>query len=163
MENYFSLAFFYGYDAPWNVYHRSPEVLERLRLTLEYTFRLMGEHGAIPEYAIADLDSPMLAPSSFGMEYMAAALEVAGHALPDDLKAQLIEQARKAAVYVLTSEESWAHARSFTNQFLGAMAGGLRLARLTDDAELKGFAQRAGEALLGDFMSPMSCGVTARG
>ncbi len=37
MENYFSLAFFYGYDAPWNIYHKSPAVLERLRLALDYT------------------------------------------------------------------------------------------------------------------------------
>ncbi|MBI2952352.1 hypothetical protein HYY27_09665, partial [bacterium] len=155
MENYFSLAFFYGYDAPWNVYHRSPAILERLRLALDYTFGLMGENGAIPEYAIADIDAPMLAPSSFGMEYMSAALEVAGPLLPDDLRGRLVAQARKAAVYVLTAEESWAHARSFTNQFLGAMAGGLRLARLTNDAELKGYAERAGEALLGEFMSPM--------
>ena len=54
------------------------------------------------------------------MEYMAAALEVAGDVLPDALKSRLIEQARKAAVYVLTSDESWSHARVFTNQFLGA-------------------------------------------
>ena len=155
MENYFSLAFFYGHDAPWNVYYRSPVVLERLRLALDYTFGLMGGNGAIPEYAIADIDAPMLAPSSFGMEYMSAALEVAGPLLPGDLKGRLIAQARKAAVYVLTAEESWAHARSFTNQFLGAMAGGLRLARLTNDAELKGFVEKAGEAILGDFMSPM--------
>ncbi len=157
MENYYSLAFFYGYDAPWNAYYRSPDVLRRLELVLGYTFDLMGGNGAIPEYAPADLDAPMLAPSSFGMEYMAAALEVAGHLLPDALKGRTIDQARKAAVYVLTSEESWAHARSFTNQFLGAMAGGLRLARLTQDAELRAIVERALPALLeeGHFMSPM--------
>ena len=157
MENYHSLAFFYGYNAPWNIYYRDPGVLERLELALNYTFDLVGENGAIPEYATADMDSPMLAPSSFGMEYMSGVLEIAGEVLPDDLKHRLVAQARKAAVYVLTSDESWDHARAFTNQFLGAMAGGLRLARLTQDAELRGFVDRAGEALLdvGNFMSPM--------
>jgi hypothetical protein len=117
----------------------------------------MGENGAIPEYAPADLDSPMLAPSSFGMEYMAGALEVAGDVLPADLRARLIAQARKAAVYVLTSQESWAHARAYTNQFLGAMAGGARLARLTDDRELMELVVQAGDALLEEshFISPM--------
>jgi len=156
MENYFSLAFFYGYAAPWNIYYRHPAVLERLQYALEYTFRLMGADGAIPEYATAEMDSPMLAPSSFGMEYMSAALEVAGDVLPPALRARLIAQARRAAAYVLTSPESWEHARSYTNQFLGAMAGGARLARLTGDAELMGMVQAAGDALVGDFMSP--CG-----
>ena len=157
MENYHSLAFFYGYEAPWNVYYKDPRVLSRLELALNYTFNMMGENGAIPEYATADLDSPMLAPSSFGMEYMTGALEVAGHVMPSALKARLIEQARKAAVYVLTSEESWDHARAFTNQFLGAMAGGAQLARLTDDPELKGMVDKAMPALVevGHFISPM--------
>ncbi len=155
MENYHSLAFFYGYEAPWNIYYRHPALLERLSLALEYTFGLMGENGAIPEYATFEMDTPMLAPSSFGMEYMAAALEVAGPVLPDGLRRRLVEQARKAAVFVLTSDESWEHARSFTNQFLGAMAGGARLARLTGDEELMGMVRAAGDALIGDFMSPM--------
>lgn len=157
MENYHSLAFFYGYNAPWNLYYRDPAVLERLEYALTYTFGLMAENGAIPEYAPADLDSPMLAPSSFGMEYMAGALEVAGDVLPADLRARLIAQARKAAVYVLTSQESWAHARAYTNQFLGAMAGGARLARLTDDRELMALVVQAGDALLEEshFISPM--------
>lgn len=155
MENYYSLAFFYGYRAPWNIYYRHPALLERLTLALEYTFGLMGENGAIPEYATADMDTPMLAPSSFGMEYMAAALEVAGDALPADLRARLVAQARKAAVYVLTSDESWEHARSYTNQFLGAMSGGARLARLTGDEELMDMVRAAGDALVGQFMAPM--------
>ena len=157
MENYHSLAFFYGYEAPWNIYYKDPEVLRRLELALNYTFDLMGENGAIPEYATADMDTPMLAPSSFGMEYMAGCLEVAGDVLPEGLKKRLVEQARKAAVYVLTSEESWDHARAFTNQFLGSMSGGARLARLTDDAGLMALVEKAGDALLeeGSFMSPM--------
>lgn len=157
MENYHSLAFFYGYRAPWNIYHKDPRVLSRLELTLNYTFNMMGDNGAIPEYAVADLDSPMLAPSSFGMEYMTSALEFAGDVMPDALKTRLIEQARKAAVYVLTSDESWEHARAFTNQFLGAMAGGAQLARLTDDPELRGMVDKAMPALLevGHFISPM--------
>jgi hypothetical protein len=157
MENYHSLAFFYGYEAPWNIYHKDPRVLSRLELTLNYTFNMMGENGAIPEYAPADLDTPMLAPSSFGMEYMTSALEVAGDVMPEALKSRLIEQARKAAVYVLTSDESWEHAREFTNQFLGAMAGGAQLARLTDDLELRAMVDKAMPALLevGHFISPM--------
>ena len=155
MENYFSLAFFYGYNAPWNPYYRDAEVLKRLELTLEYTFARMAENGAIPEYAPAELDTPMLAPSSFGMEYMSAALEAAGPVLPEPLKSRLCEYARKAAVYVLTSDESWEHARSYTNQFLGAMAGGARLARLTDDDELMDMVTAAGDALVQDFISPM--------
>lgn len=157
MENYHSLAFFYAYEAPWNVFHRDPRVLSRLELALNYTFDLMADNGAIPEYATADLDSPMLAPSSFGMEYMTNALEMAGPMLPDDLRNRLAEQARKAAVYVLTSDESWDHARSFTNQFLGAMAGGAQLARITEDEELREMVDRAMPALLevGHFMSPM--------
>ena len=156
MENYHSLAFFYAYDAPWNMHYRSPEVLRRLRYALDYTFGLMGDNGAIPEYAPADLDTPMLAPSSFGMEYMASALEYAGPLLPDDLRARLAAHARKAAVYVLTSEESWAHARAYTNQFLGALAGGARLARLTDDDALRAHVARGMDALLDEsFLSPM--------
>ncbi len=157
MENYHSLAFFYAYEAPWNIYYKDPRVLSRLELAFAYTFKLMGDNGAIPEYATAELDSPMLAPSSFGMEYMTSALEIAGEVLPDSLKERIAEQARKAAVYVLTSEESWAHARSFTNQFLGAMAGGAQLARLTGDAELSAMVDKAMPALLevGHFISPM--------
>jgi hypothetical protein len=78
MENYHSLAFFYGYDAPWNIYTRSPDVLQQLECALNYTFRLMAENGAIPECAPADLDTPMLAPSSFLVEYVAASLAVIG-------------------------------------------------------------------------------------
>jgi len=157
MENYHSLAFFYAYEAPWNIYRKDPRVLSRLELTLNYTFNLMGDNGAIPEYAPADLDSPMLAPSSFGMEYMTSALEIAGPVLPPAVRTRLQEQARKSALYVLTSEESWDHARDFTNQFLGAMAGGAQLARLTDDAELRELVDAAMPALLdvGKFMSPM--------
>lgn len=154
MENYHSLAFFYGYRAPWNVYYRDPAVLQRLELTLDYTFRLMGSDGAIPEYASVEMDTPMLAPTSFGMEYMAAALEVAGAVLPEALRSRLVAQARKAAVFVLTSQESWEHARSYTNQFLGAMAGAARLARLTADDALMDMVRAAGDALVGDFMSP---------
>lgn len=156
MENYYSLAFFYGYNAPWNIYYRQPDVLTRLEMTLRYTFERMGGNGAIPEYAPVDLDTPMLAPSSFGMEYMAAALDVAGAVLPPTLRQDLIAHARQAAVYVLTSDESWDHARDFTNQFFGAMAGGARLARLTDDADLKAMVGRAYDALLTDtFIAPM--------
>lgn len=155
MENYHSLAFFYGYEAPWNIYYRHPEVLRRLELALEYTFRLMGRNGAIPEYAAAELDTPMVAPSSFGMEYMASALEVAGDVMPPELRKRLATHARKAALYVLTSEEAWEHSVSFTNQFLGAMSGGARLARLTGDEELLRHVHQAGGALLGEFMSPM--------
>jgi hypothetical protein len=156
MENYHSLAFFYAYEAPWNIYHKDPRVLSRFELTLDYTFNLMGDNGAIPEYAPVDLDSPMLAPSSFGMEYMTSALEIAGPILPDVLRTRLVEQARKSAIYVLTSEESWEHARDFTNQFLGAMAGGAQLARLTDDVELRELVDAAMLVLLdvGNFMSP---------
>jgi hypothetical protein len=79
MENYHSLAF---YKAPWNIYHKDPRVLSRLELTLNYTFNLMADNGAIPEYAPAAQDSPVLAPSSFGMEYMTSALEIAGQQRP---------------------------------------------------------------------------------
>jgi hypothetical protein len=156
MENYHSLAFFYAYEAPWNIYYKDPRVLSRLELTLDYTFNLMADNGAIPEYAPADLDLPMLAPSSFGMEYMTGALEISGSLLPDPLRERLVTQARKAAIYVLTSDESWDHARTFTNQFLGAMAGGAQLARLTDDPELRSKVDEAMPALLevGHFMSP---------
>ena len=121
LENYHSLAFFAAYDAPWNQYYRHPGVLHRLRLTLEYTFALAGPRGELPEYASAELDAPMLAPSSFGAEYLAAVLDQAGALLPDDLRARLAEVARRATRYVLTAEDSWEHARSFSNQFLGAL------------------------------------------
>ena len=40
VENYQSLAFFAGYDAPWTLYRRNPEVLRRLELVLRYVFAL---------------------------------------------------------------------------------------------------------------------------
>ena len=48
MENYHSLAFFYGYEAPWNVYYKDPRVLSRLELALNYTFNMMGRTARFP-------------------------------------------------------------------------------------------------------------------
>lgn len=155
MENHYTLAFFLGHDAPWNVYHRHPEVLRRLGFALDYTFGLMGPDGAIPEYAPVEQDTPMLAPSSFGAEYLALSLEVAGPVLPPDLKERLTAHARKAAVFALTSEGCFEHAQSFTNQILGALVAAAKLARLTGDGELLRLVEHRGEALLGSFMAPM--------
>lgn len=151
MENYYSLAFFYAHDAPWNCYYRHPAVLERLRLTLEYTLALAGPRGALPEYAPAHTDTPMLAPSSFGAEYLAAVLDRAGPLLPGDLRARVVAAARDATTYVLTAEESWTHARSFSNQFLGALVAARKLARLTGDQGLLALAERGGRGVLEEF------------
>ena len=151
LENYHSLGFFAAYAAPWNQYHRDPGVLHRLGLTLEYTFALAGPRGELPEYASAELDAPMLAPSSFGAEYLAAVLDQAGALLPNDLRARLTEVARRATRYVLTAEDSWEHARSFSNQFLGALVAARKLARLTGDTELAQLAARGANGVLSDF------------
>lgn len=96
MENYFSLAFFAGHAAPWNIYHRHPGVLARLEATLEYTFALQDERGALPEYAPAVVDTPMLAPGSFGAEYLAMTLETAGALLAATLRDRLANSPRAA-------------------------------------------------------------------
>ena len=55
LENYHSLAFFYGYEAPWNIYHKDPRVLSRLELTLNYTFALIDELKTGRIYASLDV------------------------------------------------------------------------------------------------------------
>lgn len=158
LENYYTLAFFYAYDAPWNVYRGDPTVLERLRLVLGYLYRLMREDGAIPEYAVASIDRPMLAPSSFGAMYMSFALEVAGKAMPADMARDLSRHCLAAARFALSDQECYCHATSFSNQILGAMVAAAKLARLNGDPEALKLLQKAGEALLGDFMSPAEMG-----
>lgn len=159
-ENYYSLAFFLGHDAPWNIYCRHPAVLERLELTLRYTFTLMGENGAIPE--LDEIPSSMLAgdrmvaAGGFGAEHLAGVLDFAGELLPGDLKRELIEHLRKAIVLVLTSDIYLSHASVVTNQYTGALVAGLKLARHTGDTELRQIVERASERLLDDFISP--CG-----
>ncbi|HEU5088177.1 MAG TPA: hypothetical protein VFT99_12055, partial [Roseiflexaceae bacterium] len=151
MENYFSLAFFAGYPAPWNVYHRHPAVLERLAAALEYTFALQDARGALPEYAPASVDTPMLAPSSFGAEYLALSLETAGHLLAPELRERLANSARSAAGFVLTAQESWEHARSYSNQFLAAMTAALKVERIVGQSGLRALVERGLDALLDDF------------
>jgi hypothetical protein len=151
MENYFSLAFFAGHAAPWNIYHKHPGVLERLHAALEYTFALQDERGALPEYAPASVDTPMLAPSSFGAEYLALTLELAGDLLPASLRERLANSARAAARFVLTAEESWDHARSYSNQFLAAMTAALKVERVVGESGLRPLVERGLDALLDDF------------
>jgi hypothetical protein len=151
MENYFSLAFFAGYQAPWNSYYRDAGVLERLAAALEYTFALQDERGALPEYAPAAVDTPMLAPSSFGAEYLALTLELAGELLPRALRERLAASARAAAQFVLTAEESWEHARSYSNQFLAAMTAAIKVERIVGESGMRPLVERGLGALLGEF------------
>ncbi len=151
MENYFSLAFFAGFNAPWNIYYHHPGVLTRLEAALEYTFGLQDERGALPEYAPASVDTPMLAPSSFGAEYLALTLESAGRLLSPSLRERLAHSARSAARFVLTAEESWDHARSYSNQFLAAMTAALKVERIVGESGLRPLVERGLDALLDDF------------
>ena len=153
VENYQSLAFFAGYDAPWNFYRRNPEVLRRLELVLRYVFALQDANGALPEYAPAHADTPMLAPTSFGAEYMASTLAVAGDLLPTGLRDDLVQAATRATTYVLTAAESWEHARSYSNQFLGAMVAGARLAQLTGNADLLRLVERGMDGTMREFLA----------
>jgi len=156
-ENYYSLAFFLAYEAPWNIYHRSPAVLERLVLTLRYALNLMGEDGAIPE--LDDVPSSalaadrMVAAGGFGVEHLAGTLESAGGQLPTDIRDQMIARTRQAALLVLTSEPHLAHAEHVTNQYTGALVGAMKLSRLTRDQDLKELAASSSEHLWTDFLS----------
>jgi len=158
-ENYYSLAFFLAHQAPWNIYRQHPGVRERLHLTLRYTFELMGEEGAISEIdevpSAALAGDRIVAAGGFGVEHMAGVLDVAGDLLSKELRRDLIEQARKAAMLVLSSDTCQSHASSVTNQYTGALVGALKLARLTKDDELRQVAERGSEHLLADFMSPL--------
>ncbi len=158
LENYYSLAFFYGCNAPWNIYHGDVQILKQLDLVLNYVFGLMREDGAIPEYNIAALDRPMLASSSFGAMYMSFTLEVAGKTMPAAMAKELYKHSLSAARFALSDEHCYLHATSFSNQILGAMTAAAKLARLNNDAAPLSLLNRAGEALLGEFMSPTNMG-----
>jgi hypothetical protein len=159
MENYWSLAFFLGYPAPWNIYYRDPGVRARLELTLRYTFKLLGADGAVPE--IDDVPSTLLAgdrmvaSGGFGAEALAGTLEWAGEQLSPRLRRELIVNLRKVVTLVLTSKIHMAHAGVVTNQYLGALSAGIRLARRTGDAALRRLVERASDPLLNDLVSPL--------
>lgn len=156
MENHWALAFFAGCDAPWNRYYGHAGVVGRLHLALDYLYALMDEKtGAIPEYAPVALDEPMLAPSSFGAEYLSLTLEIAGHLLAPAARDRLVRHATRAAAFALTDEACYRHATSFTNQILGALTAAARLARLTGDGSLRALVEKRGAALVGDFLAPM--------
>ena len=136
---------------PGTQYYRHPGVLHRLRLTLEYTFALAGPRGELPEYASAELMRRCSRRAVLARSTWPPYLDQAGALLPDDLRARLAEVARRATRYVLTAEDSWEHARSFSNQFLGALVAARKSARLTGDAELAELAERGAGGVLSDF------------
>ena len=158
MENYYSLAFFLGYKAPWNIYYRDSGVLSRLGMALRYTFRLMGKDGAIPEIDAVPSSlmcaDRMVASGGFGAEALSGVLVAAGDLLPSDLRRELVEHTRRAVTLVLGSKASLDHAAVVTNQYLGALVAGLRLARQSRDRTLQRLVERGTDLLLGDFISP---------
>jgi hypothetical protein len=136
MESIISLAFFYSTKRPWNVFHGSPEVRDRLEAALDFWCRIQSPQGAFSEYKPQGWN---LAATAFATKFMGQTLNLlrAGPPIDSELLARVRAAQRKAIMFVLTDPTFYQHARNFSNQFTNVYPGALAWLSQQDDPEVR--------------------------
>lgn len=153
MENILSLAYFYSVDRPWNSYHGSPAVRQRLEAALEFWIRSQDSDGAFTE---VPPDEPRLAPTAFATKFMGQTLMLLADGPPIDetLHRRVIAAQRRSLMHVFTYEPFYEHGKSVSNQFGNAWAGALAYLSLFDDPEIEQHMRRRLASAREEFQSP---------
>jgi hypothetical protein len=159
-EHVFTLSWFSANARPWNPYHRDPGLLAGLDAAIGHYLYLQHPDGSFPEYSIGEHG---LAPTGFGIGYLAKTLKNLrrAHALP--ARQAQIETALRAAMGWLLDPANaiWTPPVHYANQVTAGLAGsayaltqfrdsGLR-ARLT---ERLAYLAKHGQSPAGFFYEP---------
>jgi hypothetical protein len=153
METYLTVAYFYCTDRPWNVYHGSPLVRERLEAMLEYWLTLRNKDGVFSEYGYDQYNLPATA---FATKFMGQTLTLLkdGPPIDPDLLKRVTEADRKAIIAVLTLPDLYKHGRSYTNQYSNVFAGAPAYLALHPDPEINHLLEKVYRTAVDDFQSP---------
>ncbi len=143
LENNLALAYFYTVDRPWNRYRGDVGVRARLEAMLDFWCRSQNpETGLFAEYSP---DNWSMAPTGFGVVHMSRTLELLHNAANSNgpaIDAGVLERTRaaqrKAIMALLTREDMFRHASSWSNQLAGVYRAALiHLQHDPNDAELR--------------------------
>jgi hypothetical protein len=155
MENAAWFAYFYATDKPWNPYHGSPAVRERLEAMLDFWTRRQNPDGRFSEYSE---DGWNLAATGFGVLFMSQTLErlTAAGAPPidPDILERTIAAQRKGIMAILTSPELRRIATSYHNQYSGVYRAAISFLKMRPDPEMQKALVESGQWFLQNTQSP---------
>jgi hypothetical protein len=136
MESILSLAYFYALDRPWNPYHASPALRQRLEASLEYWLRQQNPEGRFAESAPGRFN---LAATAFSTKFIGQTLTYlqTGPPIDPDLLRRVIAADRKTIHLLLTAPDLIKYGTFVSNQYTNVFAGGFAYLKLYPDPELK--------------------------
>jgi hypothetical protein len=159
-EHVFTLSWFYANARRWNPYHRDPNLLARLDAAIYHYLKLQHDDGSFPEYSA---DEHGLAPTGFGIGYLAKTLKNLRQAGALPVRRHQIETALRAAIGWLLDPANaiWTPPVHFANQVTAGLAGSARALALIGDAGLRArlterlaYLSRHGQSPAGFFYEP---------
>ena len=153
MESILSLAYFYALDRPWNPYHGSLAVRERLEAAMEFWLKLQSPEGRFPEAAPQRWN---LAATAFSTKFMGQALTYLKGAPPidGDLLKRVVAADRKTIQLVLTAPDLYKYGTFVSNQYTNVFAGGLAYLKLYPDPEVEALLKKRFADGMRDHQSP---------
>jgi hypothetical protein len=134
-EHVFTLSWFYANQRSWNPYFHDAKLLARLDAAIFHYLRLQHSDGSFPEY---DLDEHGLAPTGFGIGYLAKTLINlrAGNCLPAQQQNITTALTRAMGWLLDTGNAIWNAPVTYVNQVMAGLAGCSVALTLTPDAAL---------------------------
>jgi hypothetical protein len=153
LENYLTLAFFYGTDRPWNPYYGSPAVRQRLEAVLTYWCNEQSPDGRFSEYGPRQWNLPATA---FATKFMGRTLLLLHGGPPIDsaLLDRVTRADYKAIMATLNMPDMYRHGLQFTNQFCNVFAGAAEYLSLHPDPKLARLVDEVFHRTARDFQSP---------
>jgi hypothetical protein len=159
-EHVFTLSWLYANARPWNPYHRDPSLLARLDAAIGHYLYLQHPDGSFPEYSI---DEHGLAPTGFGIGYLAKTLKNLRQANALPARRAQIETALRAAMGWLLDPANaiWIPPVHYANQVTAGLAGSACALTQFSDVRLRArliervaYLARHGQSPAGFFYEP---------
>jgi hypothetical protein len=141
MESILSLAYFYTLDRPWNPYHGSPALRQRLEAALAYWLKQQSPEGRFAEAAPQRWN---LAATAFSTKFIGQTLTYlkSGPPIDPELLQRVISADRKTIHLVLTAPDLIKYGTFVSNQYTNVFAGGFAYLKLYPDPELESILRK---------------------
>lgn len=135
LENYVTLAYFYGADRPWNPYYGHPAVRARLEALLEFWCNAQHPDGRFSEYKPEGWNLPA---TGFAVMFMGETLRLLHEGPPIDpeLHTRVIAAHKKAITALLEQDALFNAGQNYSNQYSALWGGALAHLALYPDAAL---------------------------
>jgi hypothetical protein len=155
MEAVLNMAWFYASDRPWNPYFGDEALRMRLEAALDYYTNTVEENGLLRAVEGRHIGL-RLGTSMFFTKFMGEILVLLENApaFDADLYARMLDAQRRVLRYIFNSDLAVVQGRQFSNQYGNIFAGLYAYLALTDDAEIRGLANRIIPKVVTQFQSP---------